>query len=322
MNKSRPRGLLVAIMAAACAREPTPPIQLRGPSSTAPMCQLGCVETDPNPNAAGVFLGSGVTPDFCFVGSYTDADQDGLGDFCEKHLAAAFAPELYYSSGDDVRREPRWAARLAPVDKVRLAYLLSYYRDEGSNSFGCNLPFHPSSCDGHNGDSEGIYLQVYYNDATQHWVLDSAWYSQHTSYGTDGRARDPNNYSIYTEEFAPLVYPSHSGAYPRAYVAEGKHANYAHVYECNGGGDYGTDTCEHVNTADRVAAGASLNIGSRGSHSTGQDCMASANPAYEYYGSGRLECYWTEARFRGWIPTTIGGADADPYTTKLQSMSF
>src|SRR2546428_12080639 len=59
-----------------------------------PLCQLGCNEQDPNPTAPGVFLGSGVTPDVCIMGGQTDADQDDLGDFCEKNLAFAFAPEI------------------------------------------------------------------------------------------------------------------------------------------------------------------------------------------------------------------------------------
>lgn len=81
--------------------DPTSPRALIGP-----LCQLGCVETDPNPSAPGVFLGSGVTPMQCFGDMQTDADADGMGDFCEKSLAAAFAPELKYYSADNVGREP------------------------------------------------------------------------------------------------------------------------------------------------------------------------------------------------------------------------
>ncbi len=32
----------------------------------------------------------------CFNGSQTDSDGDGLSEFCERNLASAFAPELYY----------------------------------------------------------------------------------------------------------------------------------------------------------------------------------------------------------------------------------
>ena len=88
-----------------------------------PLCQLGCTETDPFPNAPGVFLGSGVTPDACLDG--TDSDLDGLESFCESTLAAAFAPELYYYRGDNVGREPHWVARQISEDEVRIGYLIS-----------------------------------------------------------------------------------------------------------------------------------------------------------------------------------------------------
>jgi hypothetical protein len=76
------------------------------------------------------------------------------------------------------------------------------------------------------------------------------------------------------------------------------------------------------NASARVAAGAYLNIGSRAQTGTSSDCMASSNPLYQYYGSGRTECYWTTKRFRGWIPYSIGGADSDPYSPILSSMGF
>jgi hypothetical protein len=150
---------LLAIGALSCS-EPTAAPRPRA-GVTGPLCQLGCTEIDSNPNAPGVFLGSGVTPDVCYFGTYTDADQDGLGDFCEKNLAAAFAPELYYTAGDDVRREPRWVARATTEERVMIGYLLSYYRDTGSRSWQCTAnPFYRPECTGHNGDSETIYLEV------------------------------------------------------------------------------------------------------------------------------------------------------------------
>ena len=279
-----------------------------------PLCQLGCTETDPFPNAPGVFLGSGVTPDACLDG--TDSDVDGLENFCEKTLAAAFAPELYYYSGDNVGREPHWVARPVGEDEVEIGYLISYYRDEGSQAWLCNQPppFHHWSCEGHNGDSEAIFLDVYYNWSTLHWVLDEAFYSQHTSYGVFTRGANP-----YPTQ---LSYPGHVGGYPRAYVSQGKHANYVSIASCNSGGAFGTDSCESVNTAARVAAGASLDLGSRSHHSVAQNCMVSSNPSYQYYGAGRQECYWTSQPFRGWIPTSVGGAEAGPYSTRLQERGF
>lgn len=309
--------IALCFLAVGCevAIEPTPAPtvpQLGGPVQ--PLCQVGCVEIDSFPNAPGVFLGSGVTPLQCFDGVQSDADQDGLGDFCEKQLAWAFAPELYYWSGDNVGRESYWVARPEGTNHVLVGYLLSYYRDEGSNAWPCGLPGAPSSCNGHNGDSEAIFLDLYYNDATNHWVLDNGRYSQHGAFVVYGRG---------TKSYpTQLFYPSHPGSYPRAYVSEGKHANYRTANDCNNGGFLDIDTCTSVNTAARVIAGANLNLGSRAYHSSNQDCVASTNTSYEHYGSGRLECYWTTQNFRGWIPTTIGGAESSSYSSVLSSQGF
>jgi hypothetical protein len=150
-----------------------------------PLCQIGCVETDPNPSAAGVFLGSGVTPTACTYG--TDSDQDGLTDFCEKNLAAAFAPELAYATADNVGREPHWVARRLFDDEVRLGYLLSYHVDLGIDAWETCLNFLPSEwCHGHAGDSEDMYLDVVYDYGSEHWLLSDAYYSRHGEYAHYG----------------------------------------------------------------------------------------------------------------------------------------
>jgi hypothetical protein len=223
-----------------------------------------------------------------------------------------------------VRREPYWVARpLVFGDYVRIGYLLSYYRDEGSNHPLCGQnPFfvHPS-CNGHNGDSEGIYLGVYYNEATKHWVLDNAWLSRHDELMEHPRVQCNEGGACITNAYPPqFYYPSHPGAYPRVYVAEGKHANYATKTGCNGGGQYGTDTCERVDTATRLEWNACWNLGSRATPL--RNCVPSRDPSYEYYGSGRQECFWTGGNFRGWIPLTVGGAEGSVYSAQLQAMGF
>ena len=315
-----PRGLIVvgALLASlsisSCSEPPPTAPSIRASRGITPMCQLGCTETDPNPTAPGVFLGSGVVPDDC--GIYTDSDQDGLGDFCEKQLSFAFSPELYHWQFDHVGREPYWVARPTPSGGVRLGYLLSYYRDEGSNHWLCTgQPFWiDPSCFGHNGDRESIFLDVYYDWDTQHWVLENGWLSRHDEFFQHPRGSDS-----YPTQF---IYPSHPGSYPRVYVSEGKHANYATKTGCNGGGQYGTDTCAQVNTATRLEWSSLWNLGSRTTHSGDQDCKLSRNPSFEYYGSGRYECYWTGVDFRGWIPTSVGGAVAGSYSPVLQAMGF
>ena len=139
------RIIIPALLIALTACSPEAPTE----SGAAPvlangtLCHVGCVETDPFPDSAGVFLGSGVTGDLCVGGGQSDHDGDELSTFCENNLAAAFAPELYHWAYDEVGRESYWAAR--PIlpwsgDTVEIAYLLGYYRDAGSSSDLCDLP--------------------------------------------------------------------------------------------------------------------------------------------------------------------------------------
>jgi hypothetical protein len=202
-------------------------------------------------------------------------------------------------------------------DRVSIGYLLSYYYDNGSHAgWACAVPapWWTQGCYPHNGDSEAIFLHVEFNEATSHWVLAVAFYSQHEGYGVYGRGT--NAYPT------ALFYPGALGGHPRAYVAQGKHANYSTISECNSGGALGTDVCYDVNAGARVAAASFLNLGSRANHTSAQDCMPSSNPSYQYYGSGRLECYWTNQPFRGWIPLSVGGEDSDGYSDRLADMGF
>ncbi len=270
------------------------------------------MDIDPAPTAAGIFIGHAFTPDFCSSG--TDLDQDGLSDLCEERLSWAFAPELYYWGYDDIRREAYWAARPSGVDNVVIAYLPSYYRDHGSNTYVCSLPppLHHPSCDGHNGDSEMMLLTVYYKYETEHWILGEAAYSAHGSY---------NMYSRGNKAYpSVLEYPGRKGGYPRAWVSMGKHANYATRAQCNGGGFVGTDDCTANNSAVRLEWSAYWNVGS--SNHPIINCVVSRVPSYEYYGSGRQECFWTGSEFSGWIPDNVGGDRADPYGPQLRAAGF
>jgi hypothetical protein len=277
-----------------------------------PLCELGCVDIDPAPTAPGVFLGHAFTPQFCADGQ--DVDGDGLNDYCEQRLSFEFTPELYYWSYDDISREAYWAARPGGGEKVVIAYLPSYHRDHGSNTYVCSLPppfYHPS-CDGHNGDSEMILLTVYYNYETEHWVLGEAAYSAHGEY---------NEYTRGNKAYPPLLtYPDRKGGYPRAWVSMGKHANYATRASCNSGGVLGTDDCSANNAAVRLEWSAYWNLGSS-SHPR-IDCVVSRDPSYEYYGSGRQECFWTGSDFAGWVPDNVGGDRASSYGPQLTTAGF
>lgn len=318
-------GLIAAGLLLACEpRLSAPPTEL----VVQPLCQIGCVEDGPYPEAPGVFLGSGVTPEQCFYFG-TDADSDELSDFCEKQLMFAFNPELRYYHLDYVDREPYWAA--GPTgsadDPIRIVYLLSYYRDNGSDAWVCSLPFAPSSCHGHNGDSEVVAFDVYYDAVHEHWVMHAAYYSQHNDLrvasreGADAFPRrvrygTPTHYTWYS-----LQYPEHPGSYLRVYVSEGKHANYFSTSDCETGGAFQTDTCAHVDTSVRGVMANVWNIGSR----QGQliNCVEARSTAHPYYGSHRAECYWTPgSNFRGWFPPDVGGDEADPYDVVLTALDF
>jgi hypothetical protein len=328
-------GGLVTALTVACSDQTTEPVNgslsVRStmparpaePPGFDPRCLPGCTEIDSFPNDPGIFLTSAVTEEECIDGSGTDADQDDLVDRCERDLAQAFAPQLYYDSDDDVRREPYWAAKPnpGPIDghasqgSVRIAYLLSYYEDLGGQTWACTTPPFSQRCRPHHGDSEWIVLDVAYRVQTKHWLLKGVVLSQHTRkefYST------PSN-KLYA---LGVFYPGKQGGFPRVWVAYGKHANYANRPSCDSGGLFGTDTCENNNTAVRVEYSGQYNIGSR-SHRL-KDCVVSRNPAWQFYGTGKTECYWSSSdpNFRGWYPDNIGGGAAEPYGELLANLGF
>ncbi len=246
----------------------------------------------------------------CTNGTQTDNDGDGLSTFCENNLAAAFAPQLKYDPIDNIGGEPHWVAQKIAGNKVRIAYLLSYYLDQGSSLFWCGVPFIGGLCTLHNGDSEEIVLDLYYDIDSFHWILDKAHYSRHGNWPAYERLGNPYPMA--------LEYPGRAGGYPRSWVAKSKHANYPTQASCNGG----NDTCAQNSAGKRVFVSAATNLGARNSHSSAQDTVVSANPSYQYYGSGKTEAYWTGADFRGWIPLSIGGPASSAYSGHLTYFGF
>lgn len=257
----------------ACTEGPT------DPTSRSP--ELATIGTDPAPSAPGIFLGSAVSGTACTTGSQADADRDGLTEVCENALAAAFAPRLAFSASDRTGREPRWAARPLSAGKVRIAYLLSLYFDDGT--YGCS--FGLILCGGHYGDSETIVLDVYYNGTSRHWVLHLAVFSAHGVY---------NVYPRVFSAYPSMNFSDKKGGYPKAFLALRKHALYRSDTECDDG-ELGLDECQ-ADTEQRIPAGSALNIGSRDGHSAGQDCVRSQ----VFTSSTATECYWTVRDFGGW----------------------
>ncbi len=280
-----------------------------------PLCQLGCADTDPAPSEPGIFLGNDITLDYCLNGEGTDADGDGLTDYCEQLLSMNFRPELRYSRyHDDIRGERYWVARPDGTGHILVGYLFAYYRDLGSVQWGCAEPHYPGEEDWgcHNGDSESIWQLISYVPDNHHWLLNTAYYSHH---------KDWNVSSLKPRvEYADVDYPTHPGAYPRAWVAEQKHANYLTQNDCGASSYFGHDDCTEDDTLARFDWGNSWNIGSQ-SHPF-IDVVTSRDPSYEYYGLGRTESFWTDKRFRGWVPDSIGGGDASSYHSKLVTYGF
>ena len=268
-----------------------------GPAPETP--DFAITGTDPAPSAPGIFLGTDVTNTACF-GAVGDADHDNLLTRCETALAGAFAPELAYASGDDTRRQPHWVARPLSGGRVRLAYLLSLYRDLGT--VGCTLGL--ILCGGHYGDSETLVLDVYYHGTTKHWLLDQAVYSAHGVY---------NWYPRLFAAYPSMNYPAKAGGYPRAFLSLRKHAGYRSDRECDAG-ELGLDECT-TDTRVRVAADAALDLGSRAFHAPSQDCVAGGTPAT----ATRTECYWTERAFGGWQGRTPKGT---AYSSILSFFGF
>ncbi len=305
--------VLLASVLASCGASAPEPLAPDAPAPVydiSPLCLPGCTETDPNPSQPGIFLTSFVTPDQCIDAGQNDIDRDGIGDRCERDIAAAFAPHLAITGSDRTGRESKWAAKVYPSGIVRVAYFLSYYTDDGPSTSWCNNNiidlFDRQACPGHFGDSEIIVLDVYYSVAWKHWVLDCATYSAHRGY---------NLYCRGTAAYPSLVYPTKAGGAPRSYVAYKKHANYGSESGCDAGAKLGTDTCT-PSRYERVFAGGNVNIGSRSYHNSGQDCWLSTNSLYQ---NGRTECYWTDKRFSGW---QNGLPDADAYDPRLREFGF
>lgn len=308
-----------------------------------PMCVEGCLDPDPDPEAVGYFLpGTRNQWLYCADGN-ADFDQDGLDDGCEYTLALTFAPELSFGLGDDVNREPRWAAQWLDGDPgsrtVRIAYLHSYWMDMGdggSSSTSCGffalfpipgLLTSLETCGGHAGDSEWILLDVAYNFATKHWYLADARFSAHEWHVEFGLAPDsllvsiPNVVPSYP---AAVEYGDRPGGYPRAYVADRKHANYPTRQFCNdhGGVKHGfnsmSDVCSLPRYSERFHVDRNANLGSR--HAPFHDCGLTTRTDHPASGLGRTECYWTTpigvTRFRGWFPSEAGGSST-PYSSVL-----
>lgn len=292
-------------------------------------CVEGCLDEDPDSNAVGVFLpGAENQLEHCATPAI-DEDEDGLDDNCELALAYEFRPLMSFLIGDEVRREPRWAAEWLGGEAeasftVRIAYLQSYWMDMGDGGtsmvtctmFGFTFV---TSCHGHAGDSEFIRLDVKYNSSTMHWYVVDAMYSAHTSHvHFDLQADSSLKQVSCSGSPCYMVYPSgKKGHYPQAFAADWKHANYPSDATCDAGGTGNSDDCSTPRTTTRLEVGYDANIGSR-EYPLIATCVGTARTDHPAYGGSNTECYWGTTPFKGWFTVGSGGSTADPYGPILE----
>lgn len=310
--------------------EPVAPVELSakpGPSPQKEACtdpeDPSCLpgDNDPNPSAPGYYIdvaGSSMSRSWCQTNG-NDSDQDGLDDWCENKLASKFRPELKSYSFDDVRGEPyfvvqpAWVAGYSPSqfpgvpvttsNPIRIGYLLAYYEDFGDASA-------PFGGEPHIGDSEFIFVDVYYDGSDKHWKVQAAIGSAHWGAPTDG-----TEWAFFNIEF-----PDKYQGYPRFWVSEGKHANYVTRSRCNNAA-FLQDDCPSPITTWRVGTSSGWNIGSRthpaadvpfGSFGNRYTCVRSRNDLWRNLGIlPGTECFWDESVFfAGWrsVPGVTGYA--------------
>ena len=323
--------ILVVLGMIACGRGSREPI---GPSfQTNAWCDTHPIECngipDPNPNAAGYYLGASITPASCLSPTgtgITDIDRDGMSDSCEGSLADAFRPSLNLAPASydcDPTKEPYWAAKYFPAQGrvVRIAYLFGYHNDCGDTGLGSGLLARIGSIlslvvfinnatvtynnlvisnddpgAGHAGDSEFVILDVRFDPDSQHWYLSQVKYSAHYGSAADGSATLPTSMVQYPEKYA---------GYPRVWVARNKHANYASRESCNAGRGFGglaKDNCDaNLPDRERLSVIGLRNLGSVQRNFI--NCVTSSQPAF-YPGT---ECFWTPGDdFLGWARYPFG----------------
>lgn len=254
------------------------------------------IPADPSPGTPGIYTGLVARDCYKNYGATgADYDNDLLTEDCEFRLAREFAPDLMMNPSDGcLMGEPYWAARyfddgwrLGWGQFVRIAYLLSYYKDCGAN--------------GHIGDSEIIVVRVANNPVTKHWVVVNVFTSAHFT--------TPVDYSS-IHKWQDFYYPRGiQQSYPRVWVAKGKHANYNSLASCNNGVYY-FDTCNGNVDYGRIKVYSSHNIGGYNTNGQRLNCVASQNKLY--YLNGRRECFHTAGYlFKGW--QTVGTGSATDY---------
>lgn len=243
-------------------------------------------DVDLNPGADGYFV-QGTAPELCFWGHnwdvrYNDADDDWVDDGCEFLIASAFAPVMRLHSSENCPNwQPYWAAKaFSNPRRMRIAYMPAYHQD-------CGL------AESHYGDSELVTVQILHDPASNHWMVESVWFSAH--YNT------PADQSVWGTYYN-IEYPDRYRGRPRVWVALKKHANYQSLSGCIGGELMPAHHCNGSYWQDRpFPVHADRNVGSRSEDLVG--CVY-AQPGGLNGGSGRCERFYYfngTSPFKGWF---------------------
>ena len=270
---------------------------------------------DPNPGAAGLWLGFNDFACYTRVQNppQADVDQDGLTDDCEFKLAKAFAPMINSGSSEPcLAGEPYWSAKyfdnVEPIhtgDFVRIAYMPGYYED-------CGTAF------AHRGDSEFISLTIGYNQSTHHWQLYNGFLSAHTC--VDTSLQDCTYQALGAAQTwadgGTFQFPGNKSlTFPRVYVSIRKHANYRSESECdNGGALWGLlEECSNRDVG-RFKVWESHNIGNV------RHPLINCTPSQQTGADTRnTECFWSNVTFDGW---NRGTDEVPGYVYFLHSYAF
>lgn len=318
--------LPVALALAGCGRDA--PITAPVPSAV-PAPKVAGLE-DLQPYAPGLFVNySEATCGDIDQGN--DVDHDGTVDLCERALASAFAPGLWFQSDciidgeawdDPIGRrlggDYGYAVQRADDGVMRIAYLPAYYADCGAPA-GYESVYGMFGV-GHSGDSEMIVLKVTFDAASNHWQTTSVFLSAHCGERAERGFLDNFLYCDYhgASNFA-WVDAQPRGA-PIVWVSNRKHANYYSESKCDRAN---IDECRADYFRRFPIYNAGQNIGSadhpqpwRYGQVNGPtaDCQAPLLPSQrlpliEPNGPNNSECWWSElesARFRGWLQDADG----------------